>query len=133
VPTERSVAEAGFTLIEVLVAMVILSVGLLGVEALGIGAARSVSKAEDQTRLATAATRAMEGRQREVRGGGTIVTGETCGTDAESGLYLCSKVETRLVSSAIPAHSARLSARVAESSRGPFFKVSSYVFDPSLP
>jgi len=127
------VAEAGFTLIEVLVAMVILSVGLLGVEALGIGAARSVAKAEDQTRLATAATRAMEGRQREVRGGGSITTGETCGTDAASGLYLCSKVDTHLVNAAIPAHSARISVRVAETSSGPFFTVSSYVFDPSLP
>jgi prepilin-type N-terminal cleavage/methylation domain-containing protein len=133
VPTERRIAEAGFTLIEVLVAMVILSVGLLGVEALGIGAARSVVKAEDQTRLATAATRAMEGKQREVRGGGTITTGETCGADAASGLYLCSNIQTRLVNSAIPAHSARLSVRVAETSRGPFFTVSSYVFEPSLP
>jgi type IV pilus modification protein PilV len=133
VRTERRVAEAGFTLIEVLVAMVILSVGLLGVEALGIGAARSVVKAEDQTRLATAATRVMEGKQREVRSGGSITTSEVCGTDAASGLYACSQIQTRLVNSAIAAHSARISVRVAETSSGPFFTVSSYVFEPSLP
>jgi type IV pilus assembly protein PilV len=37
--------EAGFTLIEVLIALVILAIGLLAVEALGIGAARSVQRA----------------------------------------------------------------------------------------
>jgi type IV pilus modification protein PilV len=133
VRTELRATEAGFTLIEVLVAMVILAVGLLGVEALGIGAARSVVKAEDQTRLATAATRVMEERQREVRSGGAITTGELCGTDDASGLYACSRVDTHLVNAAIAAHSARISVRVAETSRGPFFTVSSYVFEPSLP
>ena len=42
-------ADAGFTLIEVLIAMVILAVGLLAVEALGIGAARSVQRARVQS------------------------------------------------------------------------------------
>lgn|GEM_PF-1171806 len=37
--------DAGFTLIEVLIALVILAIGLLSVEALGIGAARSVQRA----------------------------------------------------------------------------------------
>lgn len=37
--------DAGFTLIEVLIALVILAIGLLAVEALGIGAARSVQRA----------------------------------------------------------------------------------------
>lgn len=49
-------SQAGFTLIEVLVAMVILSVGLLGLEALGIGAARAVTRASNQTRYTEVAS-----------------------------------------------------------------------------
>jgi type IV pilus modification protein PilV len=134
VTTERGAREAGFTLIEVLVAMVILSVGLLGLEALGIGAARSVVKAEDQTRMATAATRVMEEKQRGVRNApGAVTTGEQCGTDAESGLYLCSDVQTRSSSAGLATHSSRITVRVAKNSEGPFFTVTSYVFDPALP
>jgi hypothetical protein len=84
-------------------------------------------------RRATAATRVMEGKQREVRSGGAITTGELCGTDEASGLYACSQIETHLVNTTIAAHSARISVRVAETSSGPFFTVSSYVFEPSLP
>jgi prepilin-type N-terminal cleavage/methylation domain-containing protein len=134
VSTERTAREAGFTLIEVLVAMVILSVGLLGLEALGIGAARSVVKADDQTRMATAATRVMEEKQQAVhRAPGAVSTGEQCGTDSESGLYLCSDVQTRLSSAGLAAHSSRITVRVARSSDGPFFTVTSYVFEPALP
>ena len=45
----------GFTLIEVVVAMVILALGLLGLEALGIGAARSIATADRQSGYATIA------------------------------------------------------------------------------
>jgi type IV pilus assembly protein PilV len=46
VTTERRPRrDAGFTLIEVLIALVILAIGLLAVESLGIGAARSVQRA----------------------------------------------------------------------------------------
>ena len=127
--TKRS-GEAGFTLIEVLVAMVILSVGLLGLEALGIGAARSVVKADEQTRMATAATRVMEEKQQEVRRAPTLVsTGEECGTDAETGLYLCSDVQTRSSSASLAEHTSRITVRVAISSSGPFFTVSSEGFE----
>ena len=53
-------AQAGFTLIEVLVALVILAVGLLGLEALGIHAARSVALAQRQSDYALHATQVME-------------------------------------------------------------------------
>lgn len=54
-------ANAGFTLIEVLVAMLILSIGLLGLEALGIGAARSVAFADRQSEYARVASTYLEG------------------------------------------------------------------------
>jgi prepilin-type N-terminal cleavage/methylation domain-containing protein len=41
----------GFTLVEVLVAMVILAVGLLALESLAIGGARMVARADRQTEL----------------------------------------------------------------------------------
>jgi type IV pilus modification protein PilV len=53
-------ADAGFTLIEVLIAMVILAIGLLAVEALGIGAARTVQRARVQSAYTALATDEME-------------------------------------------------------------------------
>ena len=59
--TERAArADAGFTLIEVLIAMVILAVGLLAVEAMGIGAARSVQRARVQSAYTALATDELE-------------------------------------------------------------------------
>ena len=52
--------DAGFSLIEVLIAMIILSVGLLALEALGIGAARSVRRAQVQSNYATTAQGLLE-------------------------------------------------------------------------
>jgi type IV pilus modification protein PilV len=57
-PTPR--ADAGFSLIEVLIAMIILSVGLLALEALGIGAARTVRRAEVQSDYAATAQDLVE-------------------------------------------------------------------------
>ena len=54
--------EEGFTLIEVLAAMMILAVGLLAVQALGIGAARSVVQADHRSELAAIATATIEAR-----------------------------------------------------------------------
>jgi type IV pilus modification protein PilV len=53
-------ADAGFSLIEVLIAMIILSVGLLALETLGIGAARTVHRAQVQTTYAATASDLME-------------------------------------------------------------------------
>lgn len=133
-PTEHRNGESGFTLIEVLVAMVILAVGLLGLEALGVGAARSVIRADVQTEMATAATRVIEQKQLQVRSApGSVTTGEQCGADEPSGFYLCTDVQTRLSSGGLADHSARISVRVAKSSSGPFLTVNSYVFEPALP
>ncbi|HYH80361.1 MAG TPA: prepilin-type N-terminal cleavage/methylation domain-containing protein, partial [Longimicrobium sp.] len=53
-------ADAGFSMIEVLIAMVILAIGLLAVEALGIGAARSVQRARVQSAYTALATDELE-------------------------------------------------------------------------
>ena len=57
-PAARS--DAGFSLIEVLIAMIILSVGLLALESLGIGAARTVRRAQVQSTYAATAADLME-------------------------------------------------------------------------
>ena len=63
----RRSGEEGFTLIEVLVAMVILAVGLLGLEALGIGAARAVAMADRQSCYATLASDSLEAALHQIR------------------------------------------------------------------
>lgn len=52
--------RAGFTLIEVLAAMIILAVGLLGLQSLSIYAARSVILAERQSEYTLVASRHLE-------------------------------------------------------------------------
>lgn len=59
----------GFTMIEVLVAMVILALGLLGLEALGIGAARSIALADRQSGYATIASDSLESALHQLRRG----------------------------------------------------------------
>lgn len=56
----RAAGEGGFTLIEVLIAMVILAVGLMGLEALGVGASRMVNRAERQGALVAVASDTLE-------------------------------------------------------------------------
>ncbi len=53
-------ASAGFSLIEVLIAMVILSVGLLALEGLSVSAARTTASSYRRSRYAEAATDVME-------------------------------------------------------------------------
>lgn len=65
----RDASEAGFTLIEVLMAMLILAVGLLGLEALGIGAARSVALANRQSQYATLSADSLESALHQLRTG----------------------------------------------------------------
>lgn len=57
---EPRTGREGFTLVEVLVAMVILAIGLLALEAMGIGAARAVARADIQSEYTAVATDRME-------------------------------------------------------------------------
>ena len=62
-------SEGGFTLIEVMVAMVILAVGLLGLQALGIGAIRAVHQGQKNTEFAVVAAAHLEEAAHKVRRG----------------------------------------------------------------
>lgn len=64
----------GFTLIEVLVAMVILAVGLLALESMAIGAARQVAVANRTTEYTLIASERLESSLDLARNGGTPVT-----------------------------------------------------------
>lgn len=72
----RAGGTAGFTLLEVLVAMVILAIGLLSLQALGVGAARAVTSAERNTEFAATAARWMELSLDSVRAGFLTTPGE---------------------------------------------------------
>lgn len=56
----RAAGREGFTLVEVLVAMVILAIGLLALEALAIGSARMVARADRESQYTALATEHME-------------------------------------------------------------------------
>ena len=81
----------GFTLIEVLIAMVILAVGLLGLEALGIGAARANAVAERQSHHAVIGADSLESALHQVRQ--QIVPSQFCQTDLEFGDRLSRQVD----------------------------------------
>jgi type IV pilus modification protein PilV len=57
----------GFTLVEVLVAMLILAVGMLALEALSIGAVRAVARADRQSEYVALATDRLERTLTQVR------------------------------------------------------------------
>lgn len=63
----RVVSEHGFTLIEVLIALVILAIGILGLEALGIYAVRAVAQADRNSRSAATATLYLEDALQQIR------------------------------------------------------------------
>jgi prepilin-type N-terminal cleavage/methylation domain-containing protein len=69
VTSEQIHPESGFTLIEVLVAMVVLAVGLMGLQALGVGAARSVAMAERHTSYTSIASDSLESAMHQLRDG----------------------------------------------------------------
>lgn len=128
-------SEAGFTLIEVLMAMLILAVGLLGLEALGIGAARSVTRADRQDETTLAAARVMEERIQEIRRTAPAVnTAERCATDSIFRSYVCSQIVTQDQLATLPAQTARIAVTVrrgaAESVQ---LNLTSHIFDARLP
>jgi prepilin-type N-terminal cleavage/methylation domain-containing protein len=68
----RPSRREGFTLIEVLIAMVILAVGLLALEAMGIGAARLVARADRQSEYTAMATADLEAALNQYRNTGNV-------------------------------------------------------------
>lgn len=62
-------SAGGFTLIEVMVALVLLAVGLLSLQALGIMAVRSNGLAQKNSRAAATAAQYMETAMNQMRGG----------------------------------------------------------------
>jgi prepilin-type N-terminal cleavage/methylation domain-containing protein len=76
-PTDRARRDAGFTLIEVLIAMVILSVGLLALEGMAVGAARTVAASSRRSVYAEAATDAMERTLGSLREGQAVAGGSS--------------------------------------------------------
>lgn len=118
----------GFTLIEVLVAMIILAIGLLGLEALAIGAARSVASAQHRTVLAAVATQEMEDRVQAIRSNpGSVGNGAECRTEHEGKVQVCTTVSQ----AGLPAGSRRVTVQ-AERLIGQAlpYSISSYVFQP---
>lgn len=61
--------RAGFTLVEVLVALVVLALGFLGLEALALGIGRALSVAERQTEMAATASAYLEDALTQLRQG----------------------------------------------------------------
>ena len=134
--TERRLSsEAGFTLIEILAAMMIVAIGLLGVQALGIGAARSIVRADLQSEVAAIATATIETRQQVIKQNPAgASTGETCDTDDGSGIDLCVLVEKRTTTPSLAIGSARVTVRAVHPRMvQDTFSISSYVYDPTLP
>lgn len=126
----------GFTLIEVTIAMVILAVGLLSLEALGIGAARVVTLSEKQGRYATLAASTMETMRNDIRADPAALPidqttyvlvggGDTAAVKREA-----TKQDVK---------QARLTVTVSPKSPGPRLVraapvvLNSYLFDPRIP
>jgi type IV pilus modification protein PilV len=67
----------GFTLIEVLIALVILAVGLLALESLGIGASRMVARAQAQSEYSAIAADTLERTLNRIRGNAGAAVNQT--------------------------------------------------------
>ncbi len=74
------ISDRGFSLIEVLIAMLILAIGLMGLEALGIGAARAVTRAQKQSDFSFMATDTLERTLGWIRRGAVVGAGTSSGT-----------------------------------------------------
>lgn len=123
--------DAGFSLIEVLIAFVILAVGLLSLEALGIGAARMVTRAERQGEFATAAADTLEGVMFRLRNDLNFTSpstyslqGATMTITATATPVADGNTMWNMSALVVPATSKVLTP--ADS-----FRISSHVFDPS--
>ena len=123
-------SQDGFTLIEVLIAMVILSVGLLGLEALGIGASRMIGRAEKESRMSTLAATHLESGLTRARV--NPATGFSCVVPSADADTVCVTV----ASIAGVANTRRVTVTVRPRQgavRVEAFEVSSSVYDPAIP
>lgn len=68
-PLAHRRGDAGFTLVEVLVAMVILAIGLLGIEAMAIGASRQIAMANRTTQYTLLGSQEIEAALTQARAG----------------------------------------------------------------
>ncbi len=86
--------RGGFTLIEVLIAMVVLAVGLLALESLAIGASRSIATANRMTEYTLIASQQLETTQRQLRAG--VNPGSTQ-TQLDNGTRVATVVNSNVV------------------------------------
>lgn len=86
-PSDRG----GFTLVEVLIAMLILAVGLLGLEAMAIGASRTIATASQMTEYTLIASQQLETVLEQARSGQN--PGPTV-TELDNGTVVDTDVET---------------------------------------
>lgn len=118
----------GFTLIEVLVAMVILAVGLLGLEALGIGASRMIVRAEKQSRVSTLAATHLENGRQQARLNPTPRS--SCASQNAAGDVVCVAIAS--VAGAPSTRRVTVTVRPAQTTVPiDTFVVSSTVYDPA--
>jgi type IV pilus modification protein PilV len=69
--------QAGFTLVEIIVALLLLAIGLLGVEALALNASRMMARAEKQTIWMGVAADTLERTVAQIREGSLTVAPST--------------------------------------------------------
>ncbi|CAN5788443.1 hypothetical protein BH23GEM3_BH23GEM3_26100 [soil metagenome] len=125
-----STPAAGFTLIEVLMAMVILAVGLLGLQGLSVAAVQSVGFADRGTRAAATAVLYLEDAVQQIRAG--VIPGSCTGLTLANG-----DLVTRAVTiDAGPGAASVVSVTVTPEPRGGAprpFSVQSRAYSPVLP
>lgn len=131
-PTDRALVRSsdGFTLVEVLIAMVILSVGLLGLEALGIGASRMLVRAEKESRVSTLAATNLEWALAQARANPAVRT--QCPARVVGGDTVC----VNIAAIAGVADSRRVTVTIRPKPgvvRVDSFVVSSTFYDPAIP
>lgn len=90
-PGRARAGESGFTLLEVLMAMVIVAIGVLGLEALGISAARSIEEAARLSGQAVIAADSLESAMHQLRQ--QTMPAQFCRTDLPRGDRLSRSVE----------------------------------------
>lgn len=116
----------GFTLIEVLIAMVILAVGLLGLSSLGVTAVRSVGLGERNTRASAVANEYLEDALEQLRR--DDVPDQFCDTLPNGDIV------SRQIAFSSSNHLARVTVTVTPEPRGSApnpFSATSHTFSPN--